>query len=66
MWALIVLTLLPDLNDARVTIVDEYNSQWDCNNARELLEQELKALEALETATCFQISPTIPDIDRLY
>lgn len=63
MWSLIVLTLLPDLGDAKVTIVEEYNSQWDCNNARELLKQEL---EALETASCFQTSPTIPNIDRLY
>lgn len=57
MWMLVVVTLLTHIDDAKVTNVEEFETQWECNNARNDLRYELSENEE---AFCLQVGPQVP------
>lgn len=64
MWALFVITLLYEIDDAKVTRYGEYDSLWDCNNELNKIEKE--GLGDYTMALCAQIGPVEPSPNVIY
>jgi len=57
MWALFVVTLLPQIDDAKVTRYAEYDNKYEC--VADMVQLEQYELGKLEYALCSRVKKVV-------
>lgn len=54
MWALFVITLLADIDDAKYTMIQRFDTRWSCEITKDLFIAKYGPFEENEEVVCLK------------